>query len=66
MAEREQGPKGEKPATEAAAGTDDDAATAGAFGVAKARALLRRFREDTGRDAATPDELAEWVLRRLG
>ena len=65
VAEGEQEPRAEKPATEAAAGADEDAATAAAYGEAKARALLRQFREDTGRDAETPGELAEWIVRRI-
>jgi hypothetical protein len=51
-------------AGQAAAGADDDAAPAEEYGVDKARALLRMFREDTGRDAETAHELAEWIIRR--
>ena len=43
----------------------DRTAAAERYGVAQARALLRMFREDTGRDAKTADELAEWIVRRL-
>lgn len=52
-------------AEQAAAGAGDDAAPAEGYGVPKARALLRMFRADTGRDAATAHELAEWIIRRL-
>jgi len=65
VAEREQEWSAENPAMEAAAGTVDDAATASVYGTAKARALLQRFRQDTGRDAETPSELTEWILRRI-
>jgi hypothetical protein len=34
------------------------------YGGALARDLLRTFREDTGRDPETIDELAEWMMRR--
>jgi hypothetical protein len=54
----------ERAAAESAAESDDDAAAAEGYGVAKARALLRTFREDTGRDAATARELSEWIIRR--
>jgi hypothetical protein len=50
-------------AAEAAAGAAD-AVAAERYGVGKARALLRMFREDTGRDAQTAGELAEWIIRR--
>ena len=42
----------------------DDAATGEGYGVAKARALLRMFREDTGRNAESARELTEWMIRR--
>jgi hypothetical protein len=34
------------------------------YGAALARDLLRTFREDTGRDPETMDELANWLIRR--
>ena len=34
------------------------------YGGTLARDLLRTFREDTGRDPETVDELAEWMMRR--
>ena len=34
------------------------------YGGALARDLLRTFREDTGRDPETVDELAEWMIQR--
>ena len=37
----------------------------GAYGEAKARELLRQFREDTGRDPASATELAEWIIQRF-
>ena len=37
----------------------------GAYGEAKARDLLRQFREDTGRDPASATELAEWIIQRF-
>jgi len=46
----------------AAGSSDDDAG--GRYGGALARDLLRTFREDTGRDAETVDELADWMMRR--
>ena len=46
----------------AAGSTEDDAG--GRYGGALARDLLRRFREDTGRDPETVDELADWMTRR--
>ena len=56
----------EPPAEDHAAGhvaePADDAGVG--YGVAQARALLRAFREDTGRDAETVGELAEWMIRR--
>jgi len=51
-------------AGQAAAGADDDAGAAEEYGAGKARALLRMFREDTGRDAENANELAEWMIRR--
>ena len=54
----------DRAAAEAAAGAADDAVAGEGYGVAKARALLRMFREDTGRDAETARELAEWIIRR--
>ena len=51
-------------AGQAARSLDDDAVAGERYGVAQARALLRSFREDTGRDAQTIGELAEWVSRR--
>lgn len=61
-------PGGAKPTAEdqAAAGhaasSDDDAG--GRYGGALARDLLRTFREETGRDPETIDELADWMTRR--
>ena len=46
----------------AAGSSDDDAG--GRYGGALARDLLRAFREDTGRDPETVDELADWMMRR--
>jgi hypothetical protein len=46
----------------AAGSSDDDAG--GRYGGALARDLLRTFREDTGRDPETVDELADWMMRR--
>jgi hypothetical protein len=43
----------------------DRTAAAERYGVAQARALLHMFREETGRDAKTADELAEWIIRRI-
>ena len=58
-------PTAEDPAAaQAAAGAADGTAAAEGYGVAKARALLRMFREDTGRNAETARELAEWIIRR--
>lgn len=51
-------------AGQTAESSDDDPVAAEQYGVAKARALLRMFREDTGRDAETVTELADWVSRR--
>ena len=36
-----------------------------AYGEVKARELLRRFREDTGRDPESATELAEWIIQSL-
>jgi hypothetical protein len=54
----------DRAAAEAAVAAADDAVATERYGVGKARALLRMFREDTGRDAETARELAEWIIRR--
>ena len=46
----------------AAGSSDDDAGRR--YGGALARDLLCTFREDTGRDPETVDELADWIMRR--
>ena len=56
-------PTAEDDAAGHAAGSSDDDA-GGRYGGALARDLLRTFREDTGRDAETVDELADWMMRR--
>jgi hypothetical protein len=48
----------------AAGSSSDDDVAGERYGVAQARALLRRFREDTGRDPETASELAELMIRR--
>jgi hypothetical protein len=56
-------PTAEDHAAGHAAGSSDDHA-GGRYGGALARDLLRTFREDTGRDPETVDELADWMMRR--
>jgi hypothetical protein len=56
-------PTAEDDAAGHAAGSSDDDA-GGRYGGALARDLLRAFREDTGRDPETVDELADWMMRR--
>ena len=47
-----------------AAGSSEGDDTGERYGGALARDLLRKFREDTGRDPETIDELADWMMRR--
>jgi hypothetical protein len=47
-----------------AAGWSDSDDAGERYGGALARDLLRTFREDTGRDPETVDELADWMMRR--
>ena len=62
----QEGTAAEEPAGEqGVSGSDHGGAAAEGYGVAEARALLRRFREDTGRDATSAEELAEWIIRRI-
>jgi len=55
-------PTAEQPAAAEAPAEPDKAADT--YGAEKARTLLRRFREDTGREARTAGELSEWIVRR--
>jgi hypothetical protein len=47
-----------------AAGQSDGDEAGERYGGALARDLLRTFREDTGRNPETVDELAEWMMQR--
>ena len=47
-----------------AAGSSEGDDAGERYGGALARDLLRTFREDTGRNPETVDELAEWMMRR--
>ncbi|HEY6747170.1 MAG TPA: hypothetical protein VI357_15810 [Mycobacteriales bacterium] len=58
----EAAPTAEDHAAGHVAGSSDDAG--GRYGGALARDLLRTFREDTGRDPETVNELADWMMRR--
>ena len=52
------------PAAGHAAGSSGGEDAGERYGGALARDLLRTFRDDTGRDPETVDELAEWMMRR--